>query len=476
MTDNFEEEEIREYTEDIQFVLLQFLISDNELFTRCRNIIEPQYFEPKFRSAVRFVLKYADEYSALPTVEQIRSQTGLSIDKISATEIERKHGDWFLKEIETFCRHRALENVIESSPSMIEKGYYNLVESQIKDAVLISLQKDLGINYFHDLEGIVRRLQDKHAITSTGWKTVDKKLFGGFNRGELNIFAGVSGAGKSLFLQNLALNWIEMGLNVIYITLELSEELVGLRFHAMLSGTTTKDVHRNIDDTCTAIQQKKRKSETKWGSLHIKYMSPGTQTNDIKAYLKEFEIQTNLVLDCLIIDYLDLLHPNNKKVDAGNLFIKDKFVSEELRSLAQENNLLFCTASQLNRSAMEEQEHEMYHIAGGVSKINTADNVITIYISESLKQRGEYRLQFIKTRSSSGVGSKVFLNFSIDTLRITDQDEAEHTAKNSVPPPSQMIEQLKRRSKQEKENGGSKPNDIDEHAASIRDLIKRARG
>jgi hypothetical protein len=114
--------------------------------------------------------------------------------------------------------------------------------------------------------------------------------------------------------------------------------------------------------------------------------------------------------------------PVSAKVSPSDLFIKDKYVSEELRNLAKELRVLFVTASQLNRSAVEEIEFDHSHISGGISKINTADNVFGIFTSRSMRERGQYQLQLMKTRSSSGVGQKIELDFNIETLRITDPD------------------------------------------------------
>jgi len=107
------------------------------------------------------------------------------------------------------------------------------------------------------------------------------------------------------------------------------------------------------------------------------------------------------------------------------LFVKDKYVSEEIRNLAMETQCVTVTASQLNRSAVEEIEFDHSHISGGLSKIMTADNVIGIFTSRAMKERGRYQIQFMKTRSSSGVGQKVDLEFNMDTLRISDLGEEE---------------------------------------------------
>jgi hypothetical protein len=90
------------------------------------------------------------------------------------------------------------------------------------------------------------------------------------------------------------------------------------------------------------------------------------------------------------------------------------------------------TASQLNRAAVEEIEFDHSHISGGLSKIQTADNVIGIFTSRAMKERGRYQIQFMKTRSSSGVGQKVELEFNVDTLRITDPGEEQEGSLNTM--------------------------------------------
>jgi hypothetical protein len=177
---------------------------------------------------------------------------------------------------------------------------------------------------------------------------------------------------------------------------------------------------------------------------------------DIKSYVKELELKTKKKIDCILVDYLDLMMPKSKRISPADLFIKDKYVSEELRNLATEKNLLMCTASQLNRASVEEIEFDHSHIAGGLSKVQTADNVFGIFTSRAMKERGRYQIQFMKTRSSSGVGQKIDLEFDIDTLRIRDlaeDQEYQQFKKQS----STIYDSLKQKSKV----STNKPKDID---------------
>jgi hypothetical protein len=145
-----------------------------------------------------------------------------------------------------------------------------------------------------------------------------------------------------------------------------------------------------------------------------------------------------------MIDYLDLLMPVSAKVSPNDLFVKDKYVSEELRNLAKELGVLMVTASQLNRSAVEEIEFDHSHISGGISKINTADNVFGIFTSRAMKERGKYQIQCMKSRSSTGVGQKIDLEYNIETMRITDEGGDEGTGYNK--PQSSLMDSIKARS------------------------------
>jgi replicative DNA helicase len=187
----------------------------------------------------------------------------------------------------------------------------------------------------------------------------------------------------------------------------------------MMTNTATKDIFKDID----TVEMKVKMMQKKSGRLRVKYMPAQSTVNDIRAYLKELEIQTKVRADFLCVDYLDLLMPVSAKVSPNDLFVKDKYVSEELRNLAKELNILFVTASQLNRAAVEEIEFDHSHISGGISKINTADNVFGIFTSRAMRERGRYQIQCMKTRSSSGVGQKVELEFDIESLRIRDLAE-----------------------------------------------------
>lgn len=431
----------KEYSTDLQKLFLEMLQQNPEIYVRIQNIYNADNFDRSLRSAAKFIKEHVDKHKSMPTKEQIQAVTAVELKLVP--DLGDNHYDWFMTEFESFTKKQELERAILKAADMIEKGDFDPVEKLIKDAVQISLTKDMGTDYFADPRARLLKIKSNNGQVTTGWPTLDKRLFGGMNRGELNIFAGGSGSGKSLFMQNIAINWITQGLHGVFLTLELSEELCAMRMDSMVANVSTREIFKDLD----TLEMKIKMAGKKSGSLRIKYMPAQSNVNQIRAYLKELEVQTGRRADFIMVDYLDLVMPVSAKVSPNDLFVKDKYVSEELRNLAKEFNILMITASQLNRSAVEEIEFDHSHISGGISKINTADNVFGIFTSRAMRERGRYQIQLMKTRSSSGVGMKVDLEFDLESLRITDPgEEAQGTPGTLKPQISSIMSSIKPKS------------------------------
>ena len=454
-----------DYGYDIQKVYLEMMMRNGEIFARCQGVFDPESFDSQLKPAAEFMQNYVNDHSALPTFEMVKAATKVHLK--DPGELQDNHFDWLLLEFETFSRHKALEKAILKGADLLEKGDYGPVEDLVKAAVQIGLQRDLGIDYWENPRERLQRIKDQNKQISTGWKHVDQMLYGGFSRGELEIFAAPSGGGKSLFLANLGVNYVQMGLNVVYLTFELSEELVGMRLDAMISDIPSKQIFRNLDDVDLKVKMAGKQS----GAMQIKYMPSGKNSNDIRAYLKELEVKTKRKIDIVLIDYMDLMMPAGKKISAENLFIKDKYVSEELRNMAMELNVIAVTAAQFNRGAQQEVEFDHSHISGGLSKIQTADNVMGIFTSKAMRERGRYQIQFLKTRSSSGVGNKVDLNFDVDTLRITDCEDQDSGSYGAAANTASMVDGLKRGNSAVPATENEKPVKVETESTALRQFL-----
>lgn len=453
-----------DYSNEMQKLFLEFLQSDPDLFVKCNTITQSEFYDRQLRPVIKFMMEYHNEYTGVPTISQIKAKTGINLSNIK--EINDNEKNWFLDEYETFCRYKALEKAILASTDKLERKEYGAVEYLIKQAVAIGLTKDLGMNYWDDPKQRLEEIRDTKPAISTGWKTIDSVLYGGFERGTLNVFAAPSGHGKSLMLQNIALNWALAGHNVVYVSLELSEKLCSMRLDSMLTGYGTRELFKKIDDVSLKLGMISKKA----GNLQIVQLPNGVTVNDLKSYLKEYSTKTGTKVDAVVVDYLDLMTPAQHKVPLNDVFTKDKFVSEELRNFSIEGDYLFATASQIGRGGIDEPEFGMQNIAGGISKIYTADNAIGLHASKAMKERGRIQLEFMKTRSSAGEGRKLELSYDNTCMRIRDMDEDEQNAEPETNT-SKIYDKLKMN--QNKDQTDNRQSDAKIDTTRLRSILNR---
>ena len=297
---------LKEFGIEVQKLFLEMMLEDAASYVRVQNIYNPENFDRSLRPAAAFIKEHSEKHKTLPDISQISATTGIKLQ--SVPDLNEGHYEWFMEEFEAFTRRQELERAILKSADLLEKGEYGPVEKLIKDAVQISLTKDMGTDYFANPSERINKYFNSGGQVSTGWPQ----------------------------MMNIALNWLQQGLSGVYVTLELSEDLTSLRTDAMLTNMSTKDIRRDIDTTELKVKMMAKKS----GNYQVKGLPAQSNINDIRSYLKEYQIQTGKKVDFVMIDYLDLLMPVSAKVSPNDLFVKDKYVSEELRNLAKELGIL----------------------------------------------------------------------------------------------------------------------------------------
>lgn len=400
-----------------QKLLLEYLISSVDTFALCKSIVKSDYFNPEFRKAVAFIHDYYDQYNATPSTEQIEAETDvvLKIQTVTRDQIE-----YCANEVEKFCRQKAIEDAVVTASSLMAKEDYGKIEQLIRDAISVSLNRDLGTQYFDNPLARLEELAKTPQRIATGWREVDELLGGGLARTEILLLSANSGGGKSITLANLAVNMVEQGLNVLYLTLELSEEMVSQRFDTMFTGISSVNWIPHMYDIANTVENIGKTS----GRLTVKRMPSGTSANSIRSYIKEYELKLGIVPDLLVVDYLDMMG-TNQRVSADNVWEKDKQATEQLRDILFDYNMMGATASQQNRAAIDATasgELNQGHIAGGITKVNTVDWYISIVMTPTMKAAGEITFIFLKSRSSDAVGKQVTLRWINNSLRIKDAE------------------------------------------------------
>ncbi len=409
-----------------QQALIELMISDSATFTRVKPIIKPEYFDKKFHQTINFLLEFSNNYNALPTLEQLNTASRIEYKIVSGISENPNLQQSVMDSVENFCKQRALEIAVLAAADQVNKGINTGIDKIIKDAQMISIKKDLGIDFWEHQDEWLKHLEVEMGTVKTGWNTFDKMLDGGFAWGNLVYVVSCSGGGKSLALANLGLSMSCMGYNVAYLTYELDKELVGKRIMSMASNIPYRDITHQQQKTIETLTYKRM--DIKPGIFRIINMPNGSTPQEAEAMLQEVEIATNKQINIVIVDYADLMRCNDRRIDPNNIHLVGKNVAEDLRAIARERtrvgkNTLILTASQIGKDAMSEMEYELNQLAGSVAKSNTADLIFSVRTNLAMKQRGEYELKVLKARNAGCVDKKLKLKYNIDTLLMSDMEE-----------------------------------------------------
>lgn len=401
---------------ETQKLIIEKLLSSTDIFSRCIPIIDQEYFDPDVRPLVKFIRNYYEQYNSVPKLDYINSEFDMELKerKSDATEIK-----FTCNEIEKFCKQGALYNAIRDSVVDVSNGNvenFGLVHERIQKALEVSIQRDIGIEMFTNIESRLDKYLQTDIYESTGILGLDTALGGGLARKQVTLFSANSGGGKSLMMSNIGANYARRGFDVLQLALELTDQMIDLRNISILTGIKTSEWKTNIAEITGMMKQHK---EAGSGSFVIKRIPGGSNALDIRSYLKLYELEYGKPPDVLIVDYLDLMSPNGGTRNKG-IFDQDKEKTEELTEIAFDYDCITITASQQNREAINKTSPDQSIIAGGISKINTVDNYISIYMNPEMRLKGELFLYYLKTRSSSAVGSITQLAFNPDNLIISD--------------------------------------------------------
>ncbi len=405
-----------------QKYLLDLLISSSSAFTQCARIIKPEYFDPELRKAVAHILDYYHEYSAIPSVDNIEANVGIALTKHDITPDEES---FVSDETERFCRRQAVIKALQSAPSHINDDNYGAVEEAIREAIGVKLDSDIGVNYFeHPYQRLEKQAESLFRLT-TGLPDLDTVLGGGLARTETLLVTANSGGGKSITMSNFAANYLKQGLDVAYISLELSESLVSQRFDVMFTGISSVTAHLHQESIAGTIVGL---SDT-YGRLTIKRLPNGSNSNDINAYIREYFTHFGKYPDVLVLDYLDELE-TNEGLSRSNISQHDKAATAQFYELGVRYNMVQITASQQNRSALESSptDQNQGHIQGGLTKYNAVDAAFSIIFTPAMKAQGEIAFAITKLRSGDGLGTVLFFQWDNARLKINQRTKQDKTS------------------------------------------------
>lgn len=407
-----------------QKLLIEYLVSSPSIFAKCYSITKPEYYDAPLDRVVEFILDFFMKHGGIPKLDVIDAETGVAL-KEQSIDIPSDM-EYFLEEYESFCKDSAMAKAILAGVDLVNEGKSNQVEALVREAMLVKLDKHIGLDIFKDVKDRIDTMDDNVVNYSTGSKSIDE-LIGNVRKGELIVTTAVSSGGKSLHLGNMSIALSQQGLDVAVISLELNEQLYAKRMDAMITGIAIAD-HKKSANDIDAIMQQKRKE---MANITIKQLPPGSTASDIRAYLLEYSLEFKKYPDVLVIDYIGIMGYNTK---SSNKFDQDEEKAIALRQIAVEYDMIVLTAQQLNREAANVVDVTYAHLAGGLSLANNSDALIAIVQSEQDIENNQVQVRGLKLRNSPKTTKPIILYRCPKTLRFSDSPNAGNITVTTKPP------------------------------------------
>ena len=382
-------------------------------------MLQTKYYE-KYSSAPsnKALLAMAKAYAAKYPNENLNvSEVGALLSEINALDLQIPD-DVVNSNLKEFIRREAFYNALYDNAGLLkdsEDGYEKVVAKCLEnfDRVqrLTFNDTDLGLDYF-DPNAMDRHweyIRNPEAKISTLWPCLDTYTHSGFLKDgrSLYLVMAQAGLGKSLFLSNLAVNFLKQGLSVVVISLEMSEDVYAQRFDAHISN---KDINHLKEEEETAVEKIKAfYKDHPTSNLYIKEYPPKSVTcNDIRAYLESLKTNGHK-FDAVIVDYLNLVKSQAK---TDNMFLDGLEVSEKLRAISYDMHCPVISAIQTNTEGMNNENVGMENISQSRGIAFTADFLMALFQTEDDREGGTIRARILKNRLGGMVGK--VLQFALD--------------------------------------------------------------
>jgi KaiC/GvpD/RAD55 family RecA-like ATPase len=385
------------YGLSFQFKIINQLLTNKEFILNIRDMIEPEYFDNQ--SIVWIVqqsLKYFDKYHTNPTLEALQIEVKkLENDVLKTAVVEHlresfkvENNDivYVREEFTNFCKNQQLKKALMTSVGLLENGMYDDIRSIIDSALKSGMDKNIGHEYLKDVESRYR--PDAREIIPTPWLDINKLLMGGIGGGDLGLVFGSPGGGKSWMMVAIAGHAVQMGYNVVYYTLELSEVYVGKRFDAFFANEPVNTIHLHRKKVENVINQLK-------GKLVVKEFSMGkASAQTLESHIQKLK-DTDQAPDLIIIDYIDLLRSpkrsNDRKDEIDDIYMN-------IKAMARDMNIPIWSVSQVNRSGAQDDIIQGDKAAGSYDKIMISDFCMSLSRKKEDKVNGTGRLHVMKNR------------------------------------------------------------------------------
>ena len=395
--------------------------------------INPDYFDGVYKGLFKEVTKFVAKYNKLPTLEAFKIEldegNNLGEDNYRlATELlpniftpEKEDLDWLVDRTEAWCQDRAVYNAVMESITIIDGKHATMQKNAIPDVLSKALGVTFDTNIGHDyLENVDERYDfyhEKEERLPFDLDYFNKITKGGLPNKTLNIALAGTGVGKSLFMCHQASGALSQGYNVLYITLEMSEERIAERIDANTLNVPMKE----LPDLSKKMYDKKiekLKNKTK-GKLIVKeYPTAAAHAGHFRHLLQELDIKKDFQPDIIFVDYLNICASHRIRPGSGaNSYTLVKSIAEELRGLAVEYDVPIMSATQTTRSGFGSTDIGLEDTSESFGLPATADMMFALITSDELEELDQLVVKQLKNRYNDPTIFKRFV-IGVDRSRM----------------------------------------------------------
>ena len=419
-------------------LILENLIYNDNYSSIVGTFLKPEYFKENADKQVFIEIQnHITEYNSPPSIEVLSvklnnredlNETAFKNCEVLLKTLKAKTDDeqWLTEETERWAKNQAVYNGIVQSISILEGKDKELSKDAIPEilteALAISLDKSIGHNYLENGEDRWEFYHKKESKIPFDMVMLDKITNGGISPKTLTVLLGGTGVGKTLVKTHLASQYIKQGMNVLYITMEMSEERIAERVDANLLDIDIGDLHMLSKDDF-----KKRLDKLNIGKLIVKeYPTAGAHVGNFRALIRELKIKKDFVPHVIILDYLNICSSSRVKWAANmNTYIYIKSIAEEVRGLAVECNVPVITSSQLNREGYSSSDPDLSNTSESFGLPATADLMMAIIAKDDgAGVNNQILFKQLKNRYSDiSINAKFLVNVVKKKMKLYDIDE-----------------------------------------------------